>query len=144
MRRLYVGLAWQRLSLCRSVFTLCTPFLQGMNVAGTVLPKLDRLTGLTALNLSENMLTEVPQQLGKLGSLRFLDLSLNVLLKVGCASSRLCWWLYPSCQRSDGGCCKASGFAHGNVILISLIRGIRTLGTAWGARHAVMPIVAHS
>ncbi len=53
-----------------------------MNLTGTALPKLDRLTGLTALNLSENNLAEVPQQLGKLGSLRFLDLSINVLLWV--------------------------------------------------------------
>ena len=53
-----------------------------MNLAGPTLPKLDRLTGLTALNLSENMLADVPQHLGKLGSLRFLDLSLNVILRV--------------------------------------------------------------
>ena len=61
-----------------------------MNLTGTVLPKLDRLTGLTALNLSENNLAEVPQQLGKLGSLRFLDLSINVLLWV-CFASRQCY-----------------------------------------------------
>ncbi len=53
-----------------------------MNLAGPTLPKLDRLTGLTALNLSENMLADVPAQMGKLSSLRFLDLSLNVMLRV--------------------------------------------------------------
>ena len=59
-----------------------------MNLSETVapghmtLPKLDCLTGLTALNLSENCLFEVPQQLSKLKNLRFLDLSLNALLTV--------------------------------------------------------------
>ncbi len=62
--------------------TQCQYFLQGMNLAGPTLPWMDRLTGLTALNLSENMLADVPQHLGKLGSLRFLDLSLNVMLRV--------------------------------------------------------------
>lgn len=49
---------------------------------GTLLPALDRLTGLTALNLSENSLTEVPACLGKLPSLHILDLSLNSALWV--------------------------------------------------------------
>ena len=70
--------------------------LQGMNLSETVapghmaLPKLDRLTGLTALNLSENCLAEVPQQLSKLKNLRFLDVSLNALLTVRHSVNLLC------------------------------------------------------
>ena len=61
-----------------------------MILSETGLPKLDRLTGLTALNLSDNCLREVPQQLGKLGSLRYLDLSLNGLLMVRIQSPSCC------------------------------------------------------
>ena len=62
--------------------------LQGMNLSEIVapghmaLPKLECLTGLTALNLSENCLSEVPQQLSKLKNLKFLDVSLNSMLTV--------------------------------------------------------------
>jgi hypothetical protein len=48
------------------------------------IPKLDQLTNLTAINLSENSLTKVPTCLGKLGSLRFLDVSMNPMLWVCC------------------------------------------------------------
>lgn len=84
-----------------------------MNVAGALLPKLDRLTGLTALNLSENMLAEVPQQLGKLGSLRFLDLSLNVLLRVRFAFLGFVGVHPQAVSASDGNRCKAPNSAYG-------------------------------
>ena len=58
------------------------PLTDPARAQGVQLPALDRLTGLTALNLSENTLEEVPPCLSKLTALRFLDLSLNHMLRV--------------------------------------------------------------
>ena len=57
------------------------PLTDPARAQGVQLPALDRLTGLTALNLSENTLEEVPPCLSKLTALRFLDLSLNHMLQ---------------------------------------------------------------
>ena len=57
------------------------PLSEPSRAQGVPLPALGRLKGLTALNLSENSLTEVPACLSKLTALRFLDLSLNHLLQ---------------------------------------------------------------
>lgn len=70
----------------------CPCTAQGMNLCETStpgqsgIPKLDQLTNLMALNLSENSLTMVPACLGKLGSLRFLDVSMTPMLRVDCCS----------------------------------------------------------
>ena len=72
----------------------CPCNAQSMNLCETStsgqsgIPKLDQLTNLTALNLSENSLTKVPACLGKLGSLRFLDVSMNPMLWVCCCPAR--------------------------------------------------------
>ena len=58
------------------------PLTDPARAQGVQLPALDRLTGLTALNLSENTVEEVPPCLSKLTALRFLDLSLNHMLRV--------------------------------------------------------------
>ena len=58
------------------------PLTDPARAQGVQLPALDRLTALTALNLSENTLEEVPPCLSKLTALRFLDLSLNHMLRV--------------------------------------------------------------
>ena len=47
------------------------------------MPCLDRLTGLTALNLADNAFKRVPPSLARLTSLRYLDFSMNPELQVG-------------------------------------------------------------
>ena len=42
-----------------------------------LLPSLERLTALTALNLAGNLFTRVPAALGKLSALQVLDMSAN-------------------------------------------------------------------
>ena len=47
------------------------------------MPCLDRLTGLTALNLADNAFKRVPPALARLTGLRYLDFSMNPELQVG-------------------------------------------------------------
>ena len=68
------------------------PLTDPARAQGVQLPALDRLTGLTALNLSENTLEEVPPCLSKLTALRFLDLSLNHMLRVRPLNSYATSW----------------------------------------------------
>ena len=62
------------------------------------LPCLNRLTGLTALNLADNAFKRVPPALAKLTGLRYLDFSMNPELQVRFCFNPL------KCQRRMRGC----------------------------------------